>query len=1169
MFVLLMYHTFFMQVLDGIVQMIEEGEKKKGALPDDANQVRVNRTWISIEHSGMNFRGKFVPSNEFDANTVASKLSPEAKVNFEAWLRETTTLMVNTEINVQLGEFTIKRHTTQPLDTYIQDHPDFVQVFQHVTKDDVIQCAEVKHTVRRKWVRLVGRGYDIQLWDSDDRQPRHTFTKTYVDSAPTWVKEVFEPWRERILNNVELYLGPSDSRSADILSLIGVVVSGSTENGGTQTITMKEVVVHKYPRVFHVYNLIEHGRRWYRSLIFSSSSALSMHTLEFHSLNIGNSMQECCGNPTVTYTPAPSLIVLKYIEEDVDNAQMYLPKRLLHGTLPTALLEAYDFWQNYDDSITGYMVKGGDYFFPNSVLRIQITKGGRLDSSGFGFSDGFASIRRHMLIESDSGETVESAVDVLQMLNPFAVFAQYDKAEYGVLNAPVDATKTVRETNTSRLRNTVHSLLKLILRLEPISHVILWSKVSNKHCPGTIDLIELPRLRLTFERKELPNGKVRYYVVEQKGFYIAELSSMPSMRRLLNDFSNAVLLRNSDGECLVLMSATAKPRQIRIKAEAHAYKLMFALNDETWINNCGENTYFIYTIHASGSHLQSKSVASTFFLLVLYLLTRNYREAFKLIESCVCDRSLTPLEQQVYEVIWTLKDVVPADFFACRLKLFFISYGCMDIMPYQSDVEEDYRQYLNQYSKVSSYCRLKVDEEVFIMSKIPADSSVRSVVFTNRERIIKVSFDSAFQQSLSKLSVKNFAAEYAPLVIPEPYMKERIDLDLLDVDRPTFKNILQKLSFPKYNKLEPCSGPDCIKFLHEVFSKDKNVGFFVIYELFTNTLLMSIIPDADKPRSIATLLLRALPETYITGVQRVILHLLETHEELCPKMPQFEDKRKLKLPTLSGLDIFQTHIKTVASALKSNMRDFNHMKIYPTVPAAYKPPGIVVASSALKSVAENPETRVWFTPRIIDYNCEKRVISRALIPDVLPTFTDYYDNSTIRDLSQAPLFTESLKTFVRFKPSPIGQTAGDGLDDKLRVMKHPSSQSHIARTSVARLEQDMKDFAVDEHGMQMAVIASVPEDVDNLTAENLMSLHNDFKAILTALEDLKAKDADFARKAVPELLDLCNGRHASYSGNVTAQGYSLLQFVGSETYLVSISLSVYYYFHILTCDCHL
>lgn len=39
---------------------------------------------------------------------------------------------------------------------------------------------------------------------------------------------------------------------------------------------------------------------------------------------------------------------------------------------------------------------------------------------------------------------------------------------------------------------------------------------------------------------------------------------------------------------------------------------------------------------------------------------------------------------------------------------------------------------------------------------------------------------------------------------------------------------------------------------------------------------------------------------------------------IASKMPVFEDKRKLKLPTFAGLDIYQNHIRNAAAALKAS-----------------------------------------------------------------------------------------------------------------------------------------------------------------------------------------------------------------------------------------------------------
>jgi hypothetical protein len=167
------------QVMDGIVQMVEEGQRKH--VPKESICAHFN--WVTIEQAGMNFKGRFVPDIEYDEERFISNLSKVSQHSFEEWLRETTTLSVNTEINVQLGEFTVKKNITKPLEDVMTEKEEFNAAFSSLKINDIIQCADVKNTTNRKWVRLVGLGYDLQLWSPDMRRPAPpvcTFILMYV-----------------------------------------------------------------------------------------------------------------------------------------------------------------------------------------------------------------------------------------------------------------------------------------------------------------------------------------------------------------------------------------------------------------------------------------------------------------------------------------------------------------------------------------------------------------------------------------------------------------------------------------------------------------------------------------------------------------------------------------------------------------------------------------------------------------------------------------------------------------------------------------------------------------------------------------------------------------------------------------------------------------------------
>jgi hypothetical protein len=169
--------------MDGILSLIEGEDPSK-----PAGLAHMVQAWFTPERPGFNFDGRYVPEHEFQGAELDGKLSTSGKKDFEDWLRESTTLVVNTEINVQLGEFTIKKNAVQPLPRYIMNNEDFASVFQRVTNDDVIQCADVKNTTNRKWVRLVGLGYDLQLWAADTRRPTIPLKNSYESCSATWVK---------------------------------------------------------------------------------------------------------------------------------------------------------------------------------------------------------------------------------------------------------------------------------------------------------------------------------------------------------------------------------------------------------------------------------------------------------------------------------------------------------------------------------------------------------------------------------------------------------------------------------------------------------------------------------------------------------------------------------------------------------------------------------------------------------------------------------------------------------------------------------------------------------------------------------------------------------------------------------------------------------------------
>ena len=321
------------------------------------------------------------------------------------------------------------------------------------------------------------------------------------------------------------------------------------------------------------------------------------------------------------------------------------------------------------------------------------------------------------------------------------------------------------------------------------------------------------------------------------------------------------------------------------------------------------------------------------------MMSRNYRDVFKLLESCVCDSALSAQEQQIYDVLGTITDDLHPDAHACRLKFFFVTYGCSDVMPYPFDLDQEYASYVHKIKLVSSYCRLSPDEEVFLTTHVSMEEM--SIAVGNRDRLIRASFTLTFDTVSKKSPNRLFTAEYPTMQDPVPdklLYNEPLDTNLLNTESDRVSQFLKKLVIGQYSRPEAFKGAKAIEFLVKIFNGEKDVGFFGIYELFTGTLMMQIT-STDHSREIGSVLLYMLKNEHhqISGVQTVILRIMEAFPEFAVKMPPFEDRRKLKLPKLIGLDVFQAHVKVAAGHIVANDKELSLDKFAVKRTTAWKP----------------------------------------------------------------------------------------------------------------------------------------------------------------------------------------------------------------------------------------
>ena len=211
----------------------EEAERRRAALA---------RHWVVLDRLG--HAGRLLPDTELARAQVALG-ALDGMSDYAAYLRAQTQA-VGTEINLQIGEYTLKNHALQALPLRIARTEDFVAVFGETRHSNPIQCVEVQNSTRRTWLRLVGLRHDVELWDVDERALRPLHSRKYTDTfdqravvtsvadatGEEWIAAVLEPYRRQYLRDVELFLPEWDHSAQGFAALSGTVSAPPVASAG-------------------------------------------------------------------------------------------------------------------------------------------------------------------------------------------------------------------------------------------------------------------------------------------------------------------------------------------------------------------------------------------------------------------------------------------------------------------------------------------------------------------------------------------------------------------------------------------------------------------------------------------------------------------------------------------------------------------------------------------------------------------------------------------------------------------------------------------------------------------------------------------------------------------------------------------------------------------------
>ncbi|MDA7651362.1 hypothetical protein N8602_00260, partial [bacterium] len=317
-------------------------------IDEDAQQVSsVYRRWLSLSEPG--YVGRFQPEIEIHAR---EKLPCPEFSSYEEWIRYTSTQTVETEINLQLGTFTMKKQSMHVLPTEIARDIDFQEIFGASVAEFGMQCADVKLTSNRDWLRLLGRHHDVCWWMPDSRKPATDCTRQYPDAllqGESWVQSLLRPVLQPYQLSARLQMQMNDSTDANSAKLSGYVLPEHDVEGTpiNQDELLHEFIVFREPPAVHVYNVVECGRRWFREIIYSSAHNFGFHDLPPRLEDLSGPHMCSAGrfdDRNLRRPAARSIVLTRNVSMSI-GVQTYIPARFLRGVIPDALIGDYQFWQ--------------------------------------------------------------------------------------------------------------------------------------------------------------------------------------------------------------------------------------------------------------------------------------------------------------------------------------------------------------------------------------------------------------------------------------------------------------------------------------------------------------------------------------------------------------------------------------------------------------------------------------------------------------------------------------------------------------------------------------------------------------------------------------------------------------------------------------------------------
>ena len=265
------------------------------------------------------------------------------------------------------------------------------------------------------------------------------------------------------------------------------------------------------------------------------------------------------------------------------------------------------------------------------------------------------------------------------------------------------------------------SIAKTISTIEILGHALPYTRHcfepegSSQYQAVNVDLMELPRLELSWHTRKDSHGVTRLFSIDRPSLAISNVCNDPDSKlaQLLKGLPHALLLQDVNEELHILSPALPMARP-EIAAAPFSTELVLIHTDDQWAANL-EQPYYLYPIHVSCAYVTSPTLAEALYLTLMRFLARDYEAAFRMIDSIGTDTQYTKEEHGIFQLFQlTMSDMSP-DAHACRLKMSLAVLDAPISPPW--DVTKEMSWFVSKLAHVSASIRLSWIEQLQLLEK--------------------------------------------------------------------------------------------------------------------------------------------------------------------------------------------------------------------------------------------------------------------------------------------------------------------------------------------------------------------------------------------------------------------------------------------------------------------